>query len=183
MTKEEIKALLQTAEGKEVVQELTGSLQGNRDEILGEKKKLQDSLQTINLKLNTLEAEGEKLRGENFNLTVGQAISKVLVNIGVLPEHNRVVRALLRAEALRVEAKDGKKEVLIGEGDKAKPLEAWAVEWAQGEGKAYITAPLNSGGGAAGSREGGSSGFNLEGATPEQILENLDKISKKGKSI
>ena len=181
MTKTEILALLsETTEGKEVVQELTGSLQSNRNEILGEKRKLQDSLQAINTKLGELESEGEKLKAENQSLTFSQAIDNVLIQIGVMAQHGRAVRALINSENLHVEVKDGKKIVIVGSGQDAKPIEVWAAEWAgTDEGKSYCSSPLNSGGGALGSHEVGSSGFNLEGKTPEQILENLDKISKR----
>ena len=180
MTKEEIKAILQTAEGKEVLQEITNGLTGNRDEILGEKRKLQSSLETINSKLNTLEAEGEALRGENFNLTVDRQIDKLLDETKIVPQHRRAVRALLKAEPLTIQEKDGEKQVLIGTGEKIQPLEKWVVDWSQtDEGKAYVAAPANSGGGAGGSRESGLTGFNLEGADPDEILKNLDKISKR----
>ncbi len=180
MTKEEIKALLQTAEGVQVLKEITDGLAGNRDLILGEKKKLQDSLQAINTKLGELESEGEKLRGENFNLTVDRQIDKLLDETKIVPQHRRAVRALLKAEPLTIQEKDGEKQVLIGTGEKIQPLEKWVADWSlTDEGKAYVAAPANSGGGAGGSRESGLTGFNLEGADPDEILKNLDKIKKR----
>ena len=180
MTKEEIKALLKTTEGAEALKEITDGLTGNRDLILSEKKELQSSLQAINTKLTELETEGEKLRGENFNLTVDRQIDKLLDEIKVVPQHRRAVRALLKAEPLNIKDVDGEKQVFIGTGEKIRPIEKWVVDWSlTDEGKAYVAAPANSGGGAAGSRESGSSGFNLEGADPETILKNLDKIKKR----
>jgi hypothetical protein len=178
MIKEEIKALLTTEEGKAVLKEITDGLQGNRDEILREKKKLRDSLEAVNSKLNELETERETLKRENFNLVVDGRIDKVLDEIKVAPQHRRAVRALLRSETLIIKDVDGERVVLIGKGDKAQPLETWAATWAASEeGKAYVSGPVNHGGGAAGSHEGGSSGFDLAGATPEQILENLPKLT------
>jgi len=178
MTKEEIKALLTTEEGKAVLKEITDGLAGNRDDILGEKKKLRDSLEAISGKLSELEAERETLKQVNFNLTVDHRIDKVLDEIKVAPQHRRAVRALLRAEPLSVSEKDGERIVLIGK-DK-QPLETWAAAWTQtDEGKAHVLASASHGGGAPGSHESGSSGFSLAGKTPEEILQNLDKVSKR----
>jgi hypothetical protein len=175
MTKAEILALLKTEEGQAALKEITDGLEGNRNTILSEKKKLQGSLEAVNTKLTELETERDSLRQQNFSLVVDGAIEKVLDQVKVLAQHRRAVRALIRSETLNVSEKDGEKIVTIG-ADK-KPLEVWAAEWSQtDEGKAYVSGPLVHGGSAPGSHESGSTGFRLENATPEQILENLPKL-------
>ena len=178
MTKAEILVLLKTKEGQEALQEATSGLADSKAEILGEKKKLQSSLEAISGKLSELEAERDTLRKENFSITVDHAVDRVMDAIKVAPGYRRAVKALLRAEPLSVSEKDGERIVTIGKGDKAQPLEAWAAAWSlTDEGKGYVLAPLNSGGGAPGSHEGGSSGFNLESADPDTILKNLPKLT------
>ena len=175
MTKEEIKALLTTEEGKAVLKEITDGLAGNRDDILGEKKKLQSSLEAVNTKLNELEAERDNLRKENFSITVAHSIDRVMDQIGVMAQHRRAVKALIGSETLSVKDVDGGKVVVIGAGK--KPLEVWAAEWSlTEEGKAYVAGPVGHGGGAPGSHESGSVGFNLESADPDTILKNLPKL-------
>lgn len=180
MTKAEILALLKTEEGQAALKEITDGLEGNRNTILSEKKKLQGSLETVSSKLTELETERDSLRKENFSITVDHSVDRVMDQIGVMAQHRRAVRALLKLEALSIKDVDGERVVLIGKGDKAQPLEKWAVAWAAtDEGKAYVSGPVNSGGSAPGSSESGSLGFSLAGKTPEEILKNLDKVSKR----
>ncbi len=180
MTKAEIKALLvETAEGKEVFKELTDGLEGNKNEILSEKKKLVSSLENINTKLSDLESERDGLQTENFGLRVTGAVEKAMDTINVAPIHRRAVAALICSESISIKEQDGIRVVTIGKGDKAEPLEKWAVLWAgTDEGKAYVLSPASHGGGAVGSHEAGSGAFDLEGKSPEQILENLPKVKR-----
>jgi hypothetical protein len=146
---------------------------------LSEKKRLQSNLEAINSKLSELEAERDSLKQVNFNLTVDHRIDKVLDEIKVAPQHRRAVRALLRSETLTIKDVDGERVVMIGK-DKVQPLETWAAAWsASEEGKAHVLASASHGGGAPGSHESGSGGFSLAGKTPEEILKNLEKVSKR----
>ena len=79
------------------------------------------------------------------NLTLENALNENLAKIGVKSEYSTAVKALLKSQS-KVEDNN----VIIGD----KSINDFMTEWQNGEGKAFIAAPANSGSGANGSNGG-----------------------------
>jgi len=118
-----------------------------------------ESVKTENAKLNgeiKLKAKDtEKLMaqlgekdGALQKLIIDDGLTNALTSAGVVPELMPAVKALLRSQT---QLKDN--QAVIGD----KPLTDFMSEWATGEGKVYIKAPDNSGGGAGGGKQGDGS--------------------------
>lgn len=82
------------------------------------------------------------------NLTLENSLNEHLSKIGVKPEYMTAAKALLEKNA-----KVDENGVLIGD----KNISDFIHEWSNNEGKIFINAPANSGGGATGSNGTGAS--------------------------
>lgn len=164
---------------KAAVDEATAGLLKKRDELLGEVKKLRKNFEIDPEDYQRLKEENEELQGKVAEankaakkagedaqkalkqaeaegsavrqLLVENGLNEALTKAGVKPEYLKAAKAMF-AKDVQVIA-DGENRV-AKVGDKA--LTDFVSEWAQtDEGKHFVTAPANSGGGA-GAGKGGS---------------------------
>ena len=166
---------------KQAVQEATDGLSSKNSELLAEVKKLKKETGIKPEDLDRLEAERDealKQRDESQKalkqltkdfekvtndhkseaaftqkLLVDNGLTEALVSVGVKePAHLKAVKAMLASQVQIVADGDNR---VAKVGDKA--LADFAKEWAASdEGKHFVSAPVNSGGGAQGG--GGNSG-------------------------
>jgi len=95
-------------------------------------------------------------------LIIDDGLTNALTSAGVVPELMPAVKALLRSQA---QLKDN--QAVIND----KPLADFMTEWATTDGKAYIKAPANSGGGAGGGKQGdGGSNIDISKMTPNEMM-------------
>lgn len=163
---------------KAAVEEATSGLIKKRDELLGEVKKLRKNSEIDPEEFNRLREENEELQGkvteaqkaakkasDDAQKAIKQAeaessaVSKLLVDngltesltkAGVKPEYLKAAKAMFANQVQVVQ--DGESRV-AKVGDKA--LSDFVTSWAQGdEGKHFVAAPANSGGGSQGSKPG-----------------------------
>lgn len=176
---------------KAAVEDATSGLVTKRDELLNEVKKLRKSAEITPDRLEAVEAERDKLatelsaaqkelkdakktsdaatkqltdeQGFTTKLLVENGLMEALAKVNVTnPVHLKAATAMLRAQ---VEIKDRK--AVVGD----KELASFVKEWSSGdEGKHFVTAPGNSGGGAPGSGVG-SGGADLMKLPPTQRME------------
>lgn len=168
MTPEELQALVDELKAEKE------SLANKNKELLSEVKKERTKSREIDAdkyyamidELDNVKAENAKLSGEiklkakDFDkltaqlgekdgalqkLIIDDGLTNALTSAGVVPELMPAVKALLRSQT---QLKDN--QAVIGD----KPLTDFMSEWATGEGKVYIKAPDNSGGGAGGGKQG-----------------------------
>jgi hypothetical protein len=166
---------------KQAVQEATDGLSSKNSELLAEVKKLKKETGIKPEDLDRLEAERDealKQRDESQKalkqltkdfekvtndhkteaaftqkLLVDNGLTEALVSVGVKePAHLKAVKALLK-EQVQIVADGDNRVAKVGD----KALAEFAKEWAASdEGKHFVSAPVNSGGGAQGG--GGNSG-------------------------
>lgn len=163
---------------KAAVDEATQGLLKKRDELLGEVKKLRKNSEIDPDDYQRLKEENEELQGKVTEaqkavkkasedaqkalkqaeaegsavrqLLVENGLNEALTKAGVKPEYLKAAKAMF-AKDVQVIA-DGENRV-AKVGDKA--LTDFVSEWAQtDEGKHFVTAPANSGGGANGGKGG-----------------------------
>lgn len=163
---------------KKAVAEETAGLLKKRDELLGEVKKLRKNSEIDPEDYQRLKEENEELQGKVTEaqkaakkaaddaqkamkqaeaegsavrqLLVENGLNEALTKAGVKPEYLKAAKAMF-AKDVQVIA-DGENRV-AKVGDKA--LTDFVSEWAQtDEGKHFVSAPANSGGGAQGGKGG-----------------------------
>lgn len=165
---------------KEAVEEATSGLIAKRDELLGEVKKLRKGQQIDPAEIEKIEAErdaakaeaaesrkqatkaAKELEGANKRATeveareqrllVDNGLNDALTKAGVTnPALSKAAKALLAAQVSVVADGDNR---LVKIGDKAieEAVNAWA---STDEGKHFVAAPGNSGGGSQGGHKGG----------------------------
>lgn len=135
--------------GATVDPEDLAKVEAERDDLSA---KLADATKQVKTLTTTAETATKALEAETAKankLTVDNTLAAALAEAKVAPHHTKAVAALLREQG--VEVKDG--VAMLG----GKPASDFVKEWSQSdEGKQYITAPGNGGGGAPGS--GGAGG-------------------------
>lgn len=118
-------------------------------------KQLKDTTKELNKTKGSLEETTKSLdteRGVSTDLLVDGGLTEALTKAKVAPDFMPAVKALLRPKAaIKVEGEDRK--VFVGD----KSLGDYIIEWSQGdEGKHYVSADINGGGGAGGNKVAGS---------------------------
>lgn len=165
---------------KAAVEEATSGLIKKRDELLGEVKKLRKNSEIDPEDYQRLKEENDELHGKVTEaqkaakkaideaakatkqaeaesgavskLLVDNGLNEALAKAGVKPEYLKAAKKML-AENVQV-VQDGENRV-AKVGDKA--LSDFVSAWAQSdEGKHFVSAPDNSGGGASGGNRGGT---------------------------
>ena len=112
-------------------------------------KQFKDTTKQLEQVSKTLESES----GFTSKLLLDNGLTDALVNAGVKKELLPAVKALLSGQA-KVVADGNARKAVIGE----KDLSAFITEWsASDEGKHFIQAPANNGGGANGSQNSNDS--------------------------
>ena len=178
MTEEEILALKAEKEAllnknKELLSELKTARTKNKEiDIDAYYKTLDelDSLKSENSKLsNELNKKSKEFDGlsntllekDNYlkNLTLENSLNDHLTKAGVKPEFMNAAKALLKNQA---SVSDN--NVLIGD----KNIADYMTEWSASDGKVFIAAPANNGGGATGSNGTANVTGNLSGSKAEQ---------------
>lgn len=171
---------------KAAVEEATSGLIKKRDELLGEVKKLRKNSEIDPDEFNRLREENDELQGKLTEaqkaktkaetdaqkaikqaeaesgavsrLLVDNGLTESLTKAGVKPEYLKAAKAMFANQVQVVQ--DGENRV-AKVGDKA--LSDFVSAWAQGdEGKHFVSAPDNSGGGAGGNKGAGTK-VNVQG--------------------
>ena len=124
------------------------------NKVLEENDTLKGELSKAKNDLNLKAKDLEKLTGtltekDNYlkNLTLENSLNDHLTKAGVKPEFMNAAKALLKNQA---NVSDN--NVLIGD----KNIADYMTEWSASDGKVFIAAPTNNGGGATGSNGGGN---------------------------
>ena len=178
MTEEEFAALQAEKEAllnknRELLSELRTAKNKNKEidpenysKVLDENDTLKSELSKLKNDLGLKTKDFEKLNGQllekdNFlkNLTLENSLNDHLTKVGVKPEFMNAAKALLKNQA---NVSDN--NVLIGD----KNIADYMTEWSASDGKVFIAAPANNGGGATGSNGTATVTGNLSGSKSEQ---------------
>ena len=188
----EVKAAIKAA-ADAAVSEATAGLIAKNQELLGKVKKLQkdaaidpaeyqalseakdtaeaklaEALKTVKQATTQAEKDRKALEAETgyvSKLLIDNGLTDALLKAGVKPEMSKAVKAMLAGQvSLKVE---GDKRLAVV-GDKA--LGDFVTEWAQSdEGKHFVAAPANQGGGANGGAQGAGKTKVMARAAYEQL--------------
>lgn len=188
----EVKAAIKAA-ADAAVSEATAGLIAKNQELLGKVKKLQkdaaidpaeyqalseakdtaeaklaEALKTVKQATAQAEKDRKALEAETgyvSKLLIDNGLTDALLKAGVKPEMSKAVKAMLAGQvSLKVE---GDKRLAVV-GDKA--LGDFVTEWAQSdEGKHFVAAPANQGGGANGGAQGAGKSKVMARAAYEQL--------------
>ena len=188
----EVKAAIKAA-ADAAVSEATAGLLAKNQELLGKVKKLQkdaaidpaeyqalseakdtaeaklaEALKTVKQATAQAEKDRKALEAETgyvSKLLIDNGLTEALLKAGVKPEMSKAVKAMLAGQvSLKVE---GDKRLAVV-GDKA--LGDFVTEWAQSdEGKHFVAAPANQGGGANGGAQGAGKSKVMARAAYEQL--------------
>lgn len=139
-------------EGKGADPAEAARLEAELDKVLGELKTERKALATVTKERDTFKAQAESESGFSTKLLVENGLTAALVGAGVKKEFMPAVTAMLSGKVTIKQDGDTRAAVV---GDKS--LGDFVKEWSQGaDGKHYIAAEANSGGGANGGKAGGS---------------------------
>lgn len=184
---------------KKAAEEATSGLISKRDELLAEVKKLrknqeikpeqledlENQLETYKTKLTEAEKqakaiaqEAEKVKklyeaesGFTNNLLVENGLNEALVKEGIAKQFLPAVKSMLKGQ-VQVKIEGNERKAVIGD----KPLSDFVSEWSKSEeGKHFIAAPANSGGGSNG-------GGDAKGAGKTMPRSQFDGISSAEKN-
>jgi hypothetical protein len=163
---------------EDAIAEATSGLQAKNNELLGKLKKAQKSGEIDPADYQSLQDENERLKTENgenkktikklstdfdatkkqyesesqfaSRLLIDNGLNDALIKAGVKPEMTKAVKALI-APQVKIKTEGDNRTPVIGE----KSLSDFVTEWASSdEGKHFVAAPLNQGGGANGGGNG-----------------------------
>lgn len=186
---------------KAAVDEATAGLLKKRDELLGEVKKLRKNSEIDPEDYQRLKDENEELQGKVTEankavkkasedaqkalkqaeaegsavrqLLVENGLNEALTKAGVKPEYLKAAKAMFAKDVQVVQ--DGETRV-AKVGDKA--LTEFVTSWAQSdEGKHFVSAPANSGGGAGGGK--GGQGTQVKGKVDGTVEERAAYFKEK----
>lgn len=154
----ELRAAKAKAKGSEIDPEEHARLQTQVEELTGKLDKVtKDSTRQI----EKLTKDLTDKEGALTQHLIDGGLSTALAKAGVAPHFMDAAKAMLRGQAA---IKDG--AAVIGD----KPLADHVTEWAgTDQGKHFITAPANSGGGGQGGSGGGKTTGNLGGTREERV--------------
>lgn len=137
--------------GKQVNPEDIEKLETTIDELKGQLSEAQKAAKTATTDADKARKALEAADGFTQRLLVDNGLNEALTKAGVTnPVHLKAVKSMLAGQ-VQIVAEGDSKVAKVGE----KPLADYVGEWAKGdEGKHFVSAPNNSGGGA----NGGSGG-------------------------
>lgn len=158
------------AKGAEIDPEQHAALQSQVEELTDKLAKAEKAGKTEIEKLSNALKEKD---GALNTYLVEAGLSDALAKVGVKPEFMDASKALLKAQAV-IKADNGQYQALIGD----KPLAEAIKEWALGDqGKHFIQAPNNSGGGGqGGDGKGGATKGNFGGNEKERVAAIAEKF-------
>lgn len=154
----ELRAAKAKAKGAEIDPEEHARLQTQVEDLTG---KLDKVTKDSNRQIEKLTKDLTDKEGALTQHLIDGGLSSALAKAGVAPHFMDAAKAMLRGQAA---IKDG--AAVIGD----KPLADHVTEWAgTDQGKHFITAPANSGGGGQGGNGGGKTTGNLGGTRDERV--------------
>ena len=153
----EVKVAKAKAKGAEIDPAEYAALQNENDTLKTElNKATKESLKTI----ETLQTSLSEKDGALQSYLIDNGLNDAMLKAGIKPEFMSAAKAMLKANT-KVTAENGQYSALMGD----KPLFDAITEWAASdEGKHFVSAPANSGGGATGGNG------NATSATPKGNL-------------
>lgn len=133
--------------GKQINPEDFAALEADRDALKGQLDKTAKDLKTAQAAAEKATKAFEAEAGFTSKLLADNGLSDALVKVGVSnPVHLKAVKAMLGSQ-VQIIAEGDQRIAKVGD----KPLADWVATWAQSdEGKNFITANNNAGGGANG---------------------------------
>jgi hypothetical protein len=139
----EVKVAKAKARGAEIDPADYAALQNENDTLKEElTKTAKDSIKTIEALQSSLTEKDGALQ----SYLIDNGLNDAMLKAGIKPEFMSAAKAMLKANT-KVTAENGQYSALMGE----KPLFEAITEWAASdEGKHFVSAPANSGGGATG---------------------------------
>lgn len=157
----EVKVAKAKAKGAEIDPEEHARLQQTVEELQG---KLDSTTKLSKTEMEKLTNALKEKDGALQQHLIDGGLSDALAKAKVKPELMDAAKALLRGQAA-IKAEGGAYQALMGD----KPLHDAVTEWASGEqGKHFVLADANSGGGATGGGSGGGSGKSFRNMTSEE---------------
>lgn len=139
----ELKVAKAKAKGAEIEPEQFATLQNELEEARTTIDKLNKTSKT---EAERLTAELAKKDGALQKMLIEGGLTEALAKSGVRPELMKAAKAMLQSQAA-IKAEGDQYQALMGDKPLADAVAAWA---ASDEGKHFVSAPANSGGGAAG---------------------------------
>lgn len=139
----EVKVAKAKAKGAEIDPAEYAALQNENETLKSElTKATKDSAKTI----ETLQSSLSEKDGALQSYLIDNGLNDAMLKAGIKPEFMSAAKAMLKANT-KVTAENGQYSALMGD----KPLFDAITEWAASdEGKHFVSAPANSGGGATG---------------------------------
>ena len=139
----EVKVAKAKAKGADIDPAEYAALQNENDTLKSElNKTIKDSTKTI----ETLQSSLSEKDGALQSYLIDNGLNDAMLKAGIKPEFMSAAKAMLKANT-KVTAENGQYSALMGD----KPLFDAITEWAASdEGKHFVSAPANSGGGATG---------------------------------
>jgi hypothetical protein len=149
--KELLGELKEARKGKQVNPEDLEKLESRIEELTGQLTEAQKAAKTATKEAETARKQLQDAEGFTQRLLVDNGLNEALAKAGVTnPVHLKAVKSMLSGQ-VQIVADGDKKVAKVGE----KALADFVSEWAKGdEGKFFVSAPANSGGGAGGSVSG-----------------------------
>lgn len=143
----ELKIAKAKAKGAEIDPEQFAQLQNELDDARGTIEKLTKTSKSEIEKLSAALAEKD---GALQQYLIDGGLTEALAKSGVRPELMKAAKAMLKSQA-QIKADGGQYQALMGDAPLADAVAAWA---ASDEGKHFVSAPANTGGGATGGNNG-----------------------------
>ena len=145
----ELKTVKAKARGADIDPNEFAALQSANEELFAKLTKVEkESGRTIEGLQKTLQTKDATLQ----SYLIDNGLSDALLKANVRPELMPAVKAMLRANA-KLADEGGQYKAILGD----KPLSDAVMEWAANdEGKHFVAAPANAGGGASGGNSGGN---------------------------
>src|SRR5690606_17422405 len=139
----EVKTLKAKAKGADIDPAEHAALQQKVEELTDELGKVQKASKTEVEKLTRALAEKDGALTQHL---IDAGLTDALAKAGVAPHYRNAAKAMFKGQAA-LKADGGQYQALIGEKPIADAITAWAKT---DEGKHFVAAPVNSGGGASG---------------------------------
>lgn len=163
----EVKTFKHKARGADIDPEEFSRIQSERDELESKYKTTETKLKLETEKFTKL--VGEKDAALSSHL-IDAEMANAIAKSGIANHYGNAVKAMFKNQA-QVVQKDGQYVVMAGEKSLAETISAWA---AGDEGKHFVSATMNTGGGAAGNKSAlGNAGLKRSDMTPTQMREYI----------
>jgi len=157
----EVKTLKAKAKGADIDPAEHAALQQKVEELTDELGKVQKTSKAEVEKLTRALAEKDGALTQHL---IDAGLTDALAKAGVAPHYLNAAKAMFKGQAA-LKAENGQYQALIGEKPIAEAIKAWAQS---DEGKFFVVAPQNGGGGANGGKGGEHKPAGNMGGTPEE---------------